>query len=103
MGPSVKLASKPTPPDYEGSALEKVYNVMAASFTEGFPADGDHLKAAQVTYEVVMGTAVGQGREAEGMLPLGRDMAKRVYDVVEVWQKTMKVFGDTCNSVFLEK
>ncbi|KAK1984973.1 hypothetical protein LZ30DRAFT_709822 [Colletotrichum cereale] len=103
MGPTVRLASRPTPRDYEGSALEKVFKVMAASATEGFPADGDHLKAAQVIYEVVTGTGVGEGKEAERMLPLGRDMAKRVYDVVEGWQRTMRIFGDVCNSVFIEK
>ncbi|KAI8302184.1 hypothetical protein K4K61_008164 [Colletotrichum sp. SAR11_59] len=47
MGPSVKLASTPIPTDYNGSAMEKVYQVMAASATDGFPADGDHLKASQ--------------------------------------------------------
>ncbi|KAK2009307.1 NAD(P)-binding protein [Colletotrichum eremochloae] len=103
MAPTVRLASRPTPRDYEGSALEKVYNLLAASATEGFPADGDHLKAAQVIYEVVTGTGVGEGKEAERVLPLGRDMATTVHDVVEGWQRTMGVFGDICNSVFLEK
>ncbi|OHE91574.1 retinol dehydrogenase 8 [Colletotrichum orchidophilum] len=103
MGPTVRLASKPTPSDYEGSALEAVFKVMAASATEGFPADGDHLKAAKVIYEVVTGTGVGEGKENERVLPLGRDMAKRVDDVVGGWQRTMGVFRDVCNSVYLEK
>ncbi|KAK2774476.1 short chain oxidoreductase [Colletotrichum kahawae] len=94
MGPSVKLASRPTPADYEGSALEKVYQVMAASATDGFPADGDHLKASQVIYEVITGTGIGEGKEGERMLPLGRDMAKRVDDVVAGHLRTMEVFRD---------
>ncbi|WYZ33725.1 hypothetical protein EsH8_I_000001 [Colletotrichum jinshuiense] len=103
MGPTVRLASNKMPPDYEGTALEKVFNLMAASATSGFPADGDHLKAVQVIYEVITGTGVGEGKEGERMLPLGRDMAKRVDEVVEGWQRTMDVFRDVCNSVHLEK
>ncbi|KAI3536461.1 retinol dehydrogenase 8 [Colletotrichum abscissum] len=103
MGPTVRLASKPTPSDYDGSALDAVFKVMAASATEGFPADGDHVKAAKVIYEVITGTGVGEGKEGERMLPLGRDMAKRVDDVVGGWQRTMGVFGDVCNNVYLEK
>ncbi|KAH0429606.1 short chain oxidoreductase [Colletotrichum camelliae] len=103
MGPSVKLASRPTPADYEGSALEKVYQVMAASAPDGFPADGDHLKASQVIYEVITGTGIGEGKEGERMLPLGRDMAKRVDDVVVGHQRTMEVFRDVCDNVYLEE
>ncbi|KAK1690524.1 hypothetical protein BDP55DRAFT_543720 [Colletotrichum godetiae] len=103
MGPTVRLASNPTPFDYDGSALDAIFKVMVASATEGFPADGDHLKAAKVIYDIVTGTGVGAGKESERMLPLGRDMAKRVDDVVGGWQRTMEVFRDICNSVYLEK
>ncbi|KAF3802850.1 Sulfoquinovose 1-dehydrogenase [Colletotrichum gloeosporioides] len=103
MGPSVKLASTPTPTDYEGSALEKVYQVMAASATDGFPADGDHLKASRVIYEVITGTGTGKGKEGERMLPLGRDVSKRVDEVIAGYQSTMEVFRDVCDNVYLEK
>ncbi|KAF5518594.1 Retinol dehydrogenase 8 [Colletotrichum aenigma] len=103
MGPSVKLASTPTPADYEGSAMEKVYRIMAASSTDGFPADGDHLKASQVIYEVITGTGTGRGKEGERMLPLGRDVSKRVDEVIAGYQRTMEVFGDVCDNVYLEK
>ncbi|KAK2024411.1 NAD(P)-binding protein [Colletotrichum zoysiae] len=103
MGSGVKFASKPTPREYEGSEMEKLTKLVAGAATEGFPFDGDHLKAAQVIYEVVTGTGVGEGKEAERVLPLGRDMAKRVSGVVEGWQRTMGVFGDVCNNVFIEK
>lgn len=103
MGPSVRLASRPAPDDYKGSSFEQVYRVMADSATDGFPADGDHLKAAEVIYQVVTGTGVGAGREGERVLPLGRDLARRVGEVVEGWRRTMDVFGDVCESVYLEK
>ncbi|KAF6824165.1 retinol dehydrogenase 8 [Colletotrichum plurivorum] len=103
MGPSVRLASKPIPEDYKGSVLEQVYQVMANSARDGFPADGDHLKAAEVIYQVVTGTGVGRGREAERVLPLGRDLAKGVDDVVAGWNRTMDVFGEVCGNVYLEK
>lgn len=103
MGPSVKFTRTPMPADYEGIRLDKVYQVMEASATEGFPADGDHLKAAKVIYEVVTGIGFGEGKEAARLLPLGRDMAKRVDDVVAGYQETMEVFRDVCNSVYIEK
>ncbi|KAF9869956.1 retinol dehydrogenase 8 [Colletotrichum karsti] len=103
MGPTVRFSGAAMPADYEGSNLEKVYQVMAASATDGFPADGDHLKAARVIHEVICGTGTGEGKEAERLLPLGRDMAKRVDDVVSGYQQTMEVFRDVCNSVYIEK
>ncbi|KAK2054853.1 NAD(P)-binding protein [Colletotrichum caudatum] len=103
VGSGVKFASRPTPREYDGSEMEKLTKLVAAAATVGFPADGDHLKAAQVIYEVVTGTGVGERKEAERVLPLGRDLAKRVSGVVEGWQRTMGIFGDVCNNVLIDK
>ncbi|KAK1710594.1 uncharacterized protein BDZ83DRAFT_723991 [Colletotrichum acutatum] len=99
IGLTVRLASKPMLSDYD----DIIFKVIATSVIEGFPADRDHVKVAKVKYKVVTGIGVGEGKESERMLPLGRDMAKRVDDVVGGWQRTMEVFGDVCNNVYLEK
>ncbi|TDZ20709.1 Retinol dehydrogenase 8 [Colletotrichum orbiculare MAFF 240422] len=102
MGPTAKFSSNPIPADYEESLVGRMCQMMAASATEGFPADGDHLKASRVIYEVVTATGVGVGKENQRMPPLGRDLAKRVDDVVAGYQASVQAFRDVCTNIYLE-
>lgn len=87
-------------PDYKGSMAEK----LTSWVTNGtFKADGDPAKAAKAIYEVAAAKGIGAGNETEYCLPLGRDLAVRVQEVVDRWKHTMEVFGDVANSVYIEK
>ncbi|KAM0321797.1 hypothetical protein ACHAQA_009894 [Verticillium albo-atrum] len=103
FGASALFSTAPLPEDYRGTGTEKLYEIMKDSATIGFPADGDHLKASQVIYEVVTGTGVGTGREGERVLPLGRDLAACWNRFAHQWEQTMDVFGHVCNDVSIEK
>ncbi|AEO68702.1 ae113865-5732-4b63-aef8-62f18debdcf8 [Thermothielavioides terrestris] len=89
----------PWPEDYKGSLVEQ----FLFAITSGkFVPEGDPEKAMQAVYEVIVGEGVGAGREAERMLPLGRDIAARVKQVQDGYAHAMEVFGEVCNNVYLE-
>jgi NAD(P)-dependent dehydrogenase (short-subunit alcohol dehydrogenase family) len=81
---------------YSGSVAAKVMKSLSGG---NFQPDGDHVKASNVIYEVIVGEGVGKGRETERILPLGRDMGTRIQDTIAGWQHTMDVFGEVCNGV----
>ncbi|KAI8960355.1 putative short-chain oxidoreductase [Daldinia sp. FL1419] len=83
-------------PDYSGTTTEKFFIALS---TGNFAVHGDHVKATQAIYDVVMGQGVGQGREKEMILPLGRDMATRVKENRDRFDHMMEVFGEICNNV----
>ncbi len=87
-------------PDYRGSVTEQMVNVLT---TGQFTPDGDKDKAMRAVCDVVVGEGVGKGHEAEIVLPLGRDIARRIKEIADKWTHTMEVFGDVCNNVYLEK
>lgn len=90
----------PLPDDYRGSVLEQ----NLGGLTPGaFKPDGDHRKAAQAIYDVVVGEGVGEGKEAETAMPLGRDMAALMRKIMDDHEHRMEVFGDICNNVYLGK
>ncbi|KAH8882510.1 NAD(P)-binding protein [Thozetella sp. PMI_491] len=100
MPNALVMGSIPLDADYE--------NTMVGMMTRGlgsgnFKPDGDKQKAAKAIYEVVVGEGVGKGREAERVLPLGRDVAARIKSIAEQWQNTMEAFGEVCNNVYAEK
>jgi hypothetical protein len=65
--------------------------------------EGDTQKAVKAIYEVVVGEGVGEGREEELVLPLGKDMERFVYEQMAQWKHTMEVFGDVCRNADHEK
>ncbi|KAH9905852.1 hypothetical protein F4778DRAFT_681493 [Xylariomycetidae sp. FL2044] len=87
-------------PDYESTLTDRIARVLTGG---EYKVPNDHLKAVQIMYDVIMGEGVGEGREDEMMLPLGRDMATRAIEVRDRINHMMEVFGDVCNSVALDK
>lgn len=99
MGNAANVQQAAMHPDYEGTVAEKLTNFI----TQGnFVADGDPAKAVKIIYEVAAGEGVG-AREKLVCLPLGRDLAVRVKEVVDKWNHTLEVYGDVCNDVHVEK
>ncbi|KAI1098354.1 putative short-chain oxidoreductase [Jackrogersella minutella] len=90
---------KPLDPDYNGTFTGKLYEIMGSG---NFKVPGDHIKATQAIYYVVVGEGIGKGKEEEMMLPLGVDMAARVEEVRSGFDHMMDVFGDICNNVNVE-
>ncbi|KAK3305120.1 uncharacterized protein B0T15DRAFT_398375 [Chaetomium strumarium] len=99
MGNAVKLSRNPLPDDYRGSVADQMMQLLASG---GFRGDGDKNKAVKAVYEVVVGEGVGAGREAERLLPLGRDLAARIKTVQEYYAHAIEVFGEVCNNVYEE-
>ncbi|PWI72650.1 hypothetical protein PCL_09665 [Purpureocillium lilacinum] len=92
--------AEPFPDDYAGSMVEKVLGSIEGA---NFQPDGDHRKAARAIYEVIVGEGVGRGKEAERVLPLGRDMGKMMDRVADATKHSMDTFRDVCDNVYLEK
>lgn len=99
MATSVNLVEKPLDPDYNGTTLEKYYNVFKSG---NMPTKGDHKKAVKAIYEVVVGEGVGSGRQQESQMILGKDCAVRVGEVRQGLDHMMEEFGDICNSVDID-
>lgn len=100
MATAIPKATATPDPDYRGSMAERITEMLRGG---SFAPDGDADKAVRAVFDVVVGQGVGEGREAETVLPLGRDLAVRVKEVAEKWQHTMEVFGEICNNVYIEK
>ncbi|KAB5578730.1 hypothetical protein GE09DRAFT_559786 [Coniochaeta sp. 2T2.1] len=100
MGNAAGVQKAPMDEDYKGSTAETLLNFVTGG---KFAADGDVNKAVRTIYEVAAAEGIGAGREDEVALPLGRDLAKRVTEIVDKWNRTMEVFGDVCNNVYVEK
>lgn len=100
MGNAAAVQKAPLDDDYRGSVAEKLTMLVTGG---AFAGDGDVGKAVKAIYEVAAAEGIGAGREGEVCLPLGRDLAVRVKEVVDKWNHTMEVFGDVCNDVYVEK
>ncbi|KAI1416223.1 putative short-chain oxidoreductase [Hypoxylon sp. FL1857] len=94
------IGQNPLPDDYKGSAAEQMMELLSSG---KFPANGDKDKAMKVLYEVVVGEGVGKGHEAERLLPLGQDMTVRIKTVRDYLEHALEVFGEACDSVYLDK
>ncbi|OTA96550.1 hypothetical protein M434DRAFT_67204 [Hypoxylon sp. CO27-5] len=99
MVKKVESRPKPIDPDYKGTTTGKIYDVMSSG---NFHVPGDHIKATQAIYDVIVGEGIGKGHENEMMLPLGIDMAERLKEVRERLDHAMEVFGDICNNVGID-
>lgn len=100
MGNAVVLGKNPIPADYNGSVAAQMLDIMSSG---KFTPDGDKDKAMKVVYEVVVGEGVGEGRESEKFLPLGRDITPRLVLIQGQMAHGIEVFGEVCNNVFQEK
>ena len=100
MGNAAGVQKVPMEEDYKGS--------MAAQITElvrggKYVSDGDVGKAVKAIYEVAAAEGIGAGREGEVCLPLGRDCAVRMREVVDRYNHALEVFGDVCDNVSVGK
>ena len=100
MGNAAGVQKVPMDKEYKGSRAETLLNFVTGG---KFVGDGDVNKAVRAIYEVAAAEGIGAGKENEVALPLGRDLAKRVTEIVDKWNHTMEVFGDVCNNVYAEK
>lgn len=93
------VTKTPFPKDYHGSMTEKVLG----SLHEGtIKLDGDHVKGCQAIYEMVMGEGVGEGKEHETVMILGRDMWALMERVVNQNKHMMETFEGICNHVYVD-
>ncbi|KAI1468307.1 putative short-chain oxidoreductase [Daldinia caldariorum] len=96
MVTKVAAISKSIYPEYKDTITEKFYTALS---TGDFAIHGDHVKATQAIYDVVMGKGIGEGHEKEMILPLGRDLAERIREHRDRIDHMMEVFGEICNNV----
>lgn len=100
MPTKAAAGKEPLPDDYKGTTVSKTIDLMA----EGkFVGDGDPIKAAKAIYEVVVGEGVGEGKEAEMFLPLGREMEARVKLVRDRLDHCWDVFGEIAKNVYVDR
>lgn len=99
IGNASPVAPGPVPEDYRGSAAEQMMEAIRGG---QFVGNGDKAKAAKAIHEVVVGEGAGAGHEAERFLPLGPGMLSRVSVVRDQTDHALKVFGETCESIYVE-
>lgn len=88
------------PQDYIGSAADKIMNSVS---TVGYnPLFGDAKMASQAMYDVIVGQGIGKGREAEKLLPLGRDLFAATKTALDRQAHALEIFGDICNGVYTD-
>ncbi|PYH90730.1 putative short-chain oxidoreductase [Aspergillus ellipticus CBS 707.79] len=96
MLPSVVLGKAALPDDYAGTFVEQVQGLLT---TNKIQPNGDKDKAMQAVYQVVAGEGVGEGHQAEKLLPLGSDMTPRLKGSQDYLGHALEVFGSVTNSV----
>ncbi|KAI8652518.1 hypothetical protein NCS57_01316000 [Fusarium keratoplasticum] len=96
---ALRLSSVPFPQDYIGGRTDQVAHSLLGS---KYKADGDHRKASQVIYEVVMGEGRGEGKEDERVMPLGRDMLLLMDNVFKDMHHQIETFREIGNSVYVD-
>lgn len=100
MASAAKAGKQAIGDDYKDTLVEKTLKVMASG---QFIGDGDPAKAAKAIYETVVGEGVGEGKESELLLPLGRDMEARVKLGRDRLDHCWEAFGDVAMNVYNEK
>ncbi|KAI1757620.1 hypothetical protein F4782DRAFT_537143 [Xylaria castorea] len=98
MASSVQAVAAPLDPDYEGTFTERLFNKLSKG---DFALPGDHLKACEAIYSVVMEEGFAKDLGNEIMLPLGSDLANTVKTAQDRLKHMMDVdvFGDICHNV----
>lgn len=100
MPAKIAIGKEPLPEDYNDKVVGKVIAFMHGGH---FVADGDPAKAAKAVCEVVLGQGVGAGKEAEMLMPLGREMKARVELVRDRMDYCWEAFGDVAMNVFVDE
>ncbi|KAJ5749142.1 Short-chain oxidoreductase [Penicillium nucicola] len=97
---SIVLAKTALPEDYKTTVVGQVQDLMVDGKIQ---INGDKDKAMQALYQVVIGEGVGEGHQAEKLLPLGSDMTPRLEGVRDYLGNALEVFGSVTNSVNVDK
>ncbi|KAK6077096.1 retinol dehydrogenase 8 [Seiridium cupressi] len=97
---SLQYQTQPLVEDYEKGPVGDTLNRLKA---HSVPVDGDTKKGIKAIYEVIVCEGVGEGHEAEPVLPLGRDASRLVAANIAQWQHTIEVFGGVCNNVYVDQ
>lgn len=100
MPSTVGLGKTPLPEDYKGTVTEQVQDLL---MTGKLKLDGDKDKAMQALYQVVVGEGVGEGLEAERLLPLGSDMTPRLKGMQDFLGHALEVFEGVTNNVNIDE
>jgi len=102
FGNAAKAGTAPVPDDYKGSMAEKMIDAMTTGKYDSLNlANGDKDIAMKAAYEVITGTGVGTGKEAQKFLPLGKDLYDRVNTVKASLDDALANFGDIAKSCAL--
>lgn len=100
FGNNAIFGTEARPEAYKGSMTE----VMIHMIKEGkLQPNSDKEKGMRALYEVIVGEGVGQGKEAETLLLLGKDMDARARKTIGNLSHTLEVFGAVTNAVVYEK
>lgn len=99
MVSSVKAIAAPLEPDYKGTQTERLFNMLSKG---DFAAPGDHLKACQAIYDVVMDAGPAEGLGNEMMLPLGSDLMSTVKTTQDRLEHMTEVFKHISHHVKIE-
>lgn len=100
MGNRAQVGKEPLAEDYRGSLVDQTMQFMGSG---QFVGDGDPEKAAKAICEVVVGEGIGAGKEAELLVPLGREMEARVKLTRDRLDHCWEVFGDTAMNVYADE
>ncbi|EAW14271.1 SDR family oxidoreductase [Aspergillus clavatus NRRL 1] len=100
MPGTVGLGKTPLPEDYKGTVTEQVQDLL---MTGKLKLNGDKDKAMNALYQIIIGEGVGEGLEAERLLPLGSDMTPRLQGVRDFLGHALEVFGSVTNNVNIDE
>lgn len=100
MPNAVILGKSELPEDYKGTFVEQVQQLLLAGKVK---PNGDKDKAMKAVYEVVVGEGVGEGKQAEKVLPLGSDITPRFKGLQDNAGHIVEVFGSVADNVNLDK
>jgi hypothetical protein len=95
----VKLGKTPLPDDYRGTDTERVQSVLVSG---NIKINGDKDQAMKAIYQVVVCEGIGEGHEAEQLLPLGSEMTPRLKGVQNYLGHALEVFGPVTNNVNID-
>lgn len=96
---ALQFQEQPLDKDYEGKSVGYMLGTQKSG---DWKPDGSTKKAVKAIYEVVVGEGVGQDKENEPCLPLGRDAIKVLEGHNAQWDQTLKSFREVGDNVHVD-